>query len=71
MYLKVLILMFGISPVVDLQVPGDHGTLGGDPGEHVTAGSDHAGADSGALSVQDSLAGPVQTVSSSLVTSDW
>ena len=55
---------------MDLQVPGDQGTLGGDPGEHVTAGSDHAGADSGALSVQHSLARPVQTVSSSLVTSD-
>ena len=56
---------------MDLQVPGDQGTLGGDPGEHVTAGSDHAGADSGALSVQHSLARPVQTVSSRLIlTSD-
>ena len=51
------------TAVVDLQIPGHSDTGSGEAGEHVLTSSDDTGLVTSALSVQDGLAGPVETVS--------
>ena len=51
------------TAVVDLQIPGHSDTGSGEAREHVLTRSDDTGLAASTLSIQDGLAGPVETVS--------